>query len=123
LDSPRSPKALGAAAERAAARYLKAQGYRVLTRNYSTRGGEIDIIAADGDTLCFVEVKARASGDLTPPHAAVNRTKQARLRAAASAYLTAKRLHNRVCRFDVLSLVPDPRQASGWHVELLRDAF
>ena len=119
----RSKQALGAAGEKAAARFLRTQGYRLLTRNFSTPHGEVDIIAADGDTLCFIEVKTRASGDAPPPHTAVTPTKQRRLRAAATAYLTAKRLHNRLCRFDVLSLVPEPNQKTGWAVDVLQDAF
>ncbi len=116
-------KALGNAAERAAAAFLKAHGYAVLARNFSTQAGEIDIIAADGDTLCFVEVKSRTSEDFAPPHSAVDRQKQTRMRKAAYAYLVLKRLHDRLCRFDVLSLVPDPEQKSGWNIQLLRDAF
>jgi putative endonuclease len=114
---------LGSDGERAAMRHLKSQGYRLIARNFSTRHGEIDIIAADGETLCFIEVKTRARSDFAPPHAAVNRKKQMRMRAAATAYLTTQRLHNKLCRFDVLSLVPDPARKSGWAVEHLRDAF
>lgn len=123
MRTTRPQKALGDAAEKAAARHLKSQGYRLITRNFSTTSGEIDIIAADGDTLCFIEVKARASGNFGPPHAAVNRRKQGRMRAAATAYLTVKQLHNKLCRFDVLSLVPDPAGKRGWSIELIRDAF
>jgi len=119
----RPRQALGSAGEKTAARFLKTQGYRLLARNFSTPHGEIDIIAAEGDTLCFIEVKTRARRDAAPPHAAVDRRKQRRIRAAATAYLTANRLHDRLCRFDVLSLVPDPDQRSGWAIELLRDAF
>jgi putative endonuclease len=116
-------QALGAAGERAAARFLRRQGYRLLERNFSTAVGEIDIIAGDGETLCFVEVKTRASGEFAPPHASVGRRKQSRMRAAASAYLAAKGLHDRLCRFDVVSLVPAPDAKPEWEIELLRDAF
>ena len=116
-------QALGKAAEDAAAKFLKSRRYRILARNFSTRVGEIDIIAADGETLCFVEVRSRARDDSVPPHTSVGPTKQARVRAAASSYLTVKRLHNRMCRFDVLSLVSAPDTKAGWNIELLRDAF
>jgi len=119
----RDSKALGDAAERTAAKFLKKHGYTLLARNFSTRAGEIDIIAADGETICFVEVRSRGSSDSVPPHATVGRRKQARLRAAASNYLAVKRLHNRLCRFDVVSLVQAPDTRSGWDIELLRNAF
>ena len=115
--------ALGKAAEDAAARFLKTHGYTLLARNFSTRLGEIDIIAADGETLCFVEVKARTGGENTPPYVAVDRRKQARLRAAAARYLAARRLHSPLCRFDVVWMTPTPDAATGWKIELLRDAF
>lgn len=123
MSAKRRQDILGTDGERAAAQHLKSQGYRLITRNFSTRNGEIDIIASDGETLCFVEVKTRASGDFVPPHAAVNWKKQMRMRSAATAYLTAKRLHNKLCRFDVVSLVPDPARKSGWAIEHIRDAF
>lgn len=123
MKSARSRKALGDAAEEAAARFLRSQGYTIITRNFSTRSGEVDIIAADGETLCFVEVRSRAGDDTAPPYTSVGRTKQARVRAAASAYVARMRLQNKLCRFDVLSLVPDAGQKSGWEIQLLRDAF
>jgi len=119
----RDSKAQGDAAERAAARFLRRRGYTLLARNFSTRAGEIDIIAADGEMLCFVEVRSRGSSDSVPPHATVGRRKQARVRAAASQYLAVKRLRNRLCRFDVVSLVPAPGTRAGWKIELLRNAF
>jgi len=119
VDKAPSRKALGQAAERAGARYLKSQGYALLARNVSTAAGEIDIIAADAGTLCFIEVRSRSRGDVAP-HSSVDARKQARLRAAASAYLTTRRLHNRLCRFDVLSATPGD---AGWNFRLLRNAF
>ena len=116
-------KALGAAAEKAAARFLKSQGWSILAQNVSTRLGEIDIIAAEGETLCFVEVKSRSDRDFAPPHDSVSPGKQQRIRAAATTYLAARRLQNRLCRFDVVSMVPDADRPSGWDIELMRDAF
>jgi putative endonuclease len=116
-------QSLGAAAEKAAARFLKSQGYSILARNVSTRLGEIDIIAAEGETLCFVEVKSRSDRDFAPPHESVSPGKQRRIRAAATTYLATKRLQNRLCRFDVVSMVPATDQPSRWEIELIRDAF
>jgi putative endonuclease len=121
---PRDPRSeLGQAAENVAARHLRKHGFRILGRNVSTRRGEVDIIAADGDVLCFVEVKCRDSTDFAPPQASVNRGKQARIRAAAGAWLAMRRLHDRLCRFDVVSVTPDPEARSGWLVEHICDAF
>jgi putative endonuclease len=123
LASPLRSQALGAAAEKAAVRFLKSQGYTIIARNVSTRLGEIDIIAAEGDILCFVEVKSRSGSDFAPPSASVGSTKQRRIRAAAQTYLVAKGLQNRLCRFDVVSMVPVEGQTRRWEIELLRDAF
>src|SRR5947209_6203352 len=75
---------LGDRGERAAARYLRRQGLRVLVRGYRTRCGEIDLIARDGDTLVFVEVKARQRG---VPAEAVTAEKQRRITLAALHFL------------------------------------
>jgi putative endonuclease len=114
---------LGRAAERAALKFLRSRGYKILARNFAVRAGEVDIIAADGDAVCFIEVRARSDRRHGPPFASVGRRKQARLRAAAEQYLTARRLRDRPCRFDVVSVVPDPGQRSGWDIELLQNAF
>ena len=116
-------KALGNDAELVATRFLESQGYSVLARNFSTRRGEVDIIAAEADTLCFIEVRARARADVTPPYASITRTKKLRVRAAADAFIRLKGLRDQLCRFDVLSAVRNPDAAEGWDIELLRDAF
>ncbi len=118
-DLPHS-RARGAAAEEAAERYLVAHGYRIVERNLVTRVGEIDLIALDGDTLCFIEVKARASDEFGPAIGAVRRRKQEKIARAAAMFLARNR-SQRPCRFDVVGL---DRQADGsWAVTLVRDAF
>jgi putative endonuclease len=95
--------------ERAAARYLKKQGMRVLTRGFRTRWGEIDLIARDRDTLVFVEVKTRRRGE---PAEAVTPEKQKRLTRAAFQFLRRHRLlePSVPSRFDVVAIVwPDDR--------------
>jgi putative endonuclease len=105
--------------ERAAARYLRRQGLRVLARGYRTPLGEIDLIAREGDTLVFVEVKTRASGS---PAEAVTAEKQRRLTLAALRFLKEHGLLECRCRFDVVALVwPEGRGTPA--VEHLRDAF
>ena len=92
----------GRAAEDAAAALLEAHGYRVVARNVRLPGGEIDIIARDGDTVVFVEVKARASGSFGSAAGAVHARKRATLRAVASDWLqvAAPRAN---ARFDVVT--------------------
>jgi putative endonuclease len=96
---------LGDEGERAAARHLRRRGLRVITRNYRTPRGEIDLIARDGDTLVFVEVKTRRAGH---PAEAVTPEKQRRLSLAALTFLRRFGLLEQRCRFDVVAVVwPD----------------
>jgi len=110
----------GGVAEEEAVRYLTRRGYQVLERNVTTKAGEIDVVARDGDTLCFVEVKARRTDTYGPAVAAVTAAKQRRLARAAALYLMLRNLGEPPCRFDVLGL--DARDG-GWEFTLLRDAF
>ena len=91
--------------ERLAAKTLKAKGYRILARNYRNRWGEIDIIAMDGDTIVFVEVKTRSQHTQGRPEEAVTPTKQRQITRAASAWLHSHKLDNHRCRFDVIAIV------------------
>ncbi len=113
----------GRAAEDAAARFLRKHGYVLLARNFSTPQGEVDIIAADGKTIVFVEVRSLATLGPVEPQASVGPRKQARIRAAASKYLATKGAEGALCRFDVVSLVRDSETRGGWHIELFPDAF
>ena len=102
--------------EEQAACFLIGKGYRIVERNYQRRGGEIDIIAEDGEYLCFVEVKYRASAAGGFPQEAVTRTKQLRIARTAAMYLSEKRYSRRQCRFDVVAIDPDGQK-------LIRNAF
>jgi len=113
-------RAKGTTAEDSAAQWLERQGYVILERNVRTDAGEIDIVARDGDTLCFVEVKARAGDVHGPAIAAVTPAKQRRIARAASLYLMLCDLRDVPCRFDVLGLDPS---ADGWSFTLVRNAF
>jgi putative endonuclease len=98
-------RVLGDRGERAAARYLRRRGLRVITRGYRTALGEIDLIARDGDTLVFVEVKTRRAG---LPAEAVTAEKERRLTLTALQFLRRYRLLEQRCRFDVVAVVwPD----------------
>ena len=111
----------GRSSEAAAAEYLIANGFRVLERRFRTRAGEIDLIAEEGETLVFVEVKARTSLACGRPAEAVDRRKRARLARAASIYLMRSRDPDRPCRFDVVEILRVP--GDSLRVHLIRDAF
>jgi putative endonuclease len=78
-------RAFGARAEILAAEWLAAQGYRILTRKFTIPGGEIDIVAARGDAVAFVEVKARAK--LEAAYATITEAKRRRLARAVATWL------------------------------------
>jgi putative endonuclease len=90
--------------EDAAARYLAGQRVRILHRNWRIKAGEIDLVAKDGRTLVFVEVKARNSREVAEPFEAVNYWKQVRLRRLAEAYIAFEKPDFDSCRFDVVSV-------------------
>lgn len=113
-------RARGQAAEAQAVAFLEEKGLKVLGRNVRTPVGEIDLIARDGQTLCFVEVKARASKEFGEGVAAVNRAKQRRMARAAAWYL-ARFPWDGACRFDVLSLDLQPNGL--WRATYLPNAF
>lgn len=84
--------------------FLRTQGMRIVARNWRWRGGEVDIIAKDGETLVFVEVKGRARPDFSPPEEAVDPRKRAHLWRSAQAYLQGKPWVP--VRFDVVAVTP-----------------
>ncbi|MES1241713.1 MAG: YraN family protein [Acidobacteriota bacterium] len=110
----------GKAGEDDAVRWLERQGYRVVERNVVNHAGEIDVVARDGETLCFVEIKARASAAFGPAIAAVDFRKQRRISRAAALYLAMKGHRDVPCRFDVIGL---DWSGSEWRYTLVRDAF
>jgi putative endonuclease len=93
----------GAAAEQAAADYLVRQGLKLVTRNFRCRGGEIDLIMHDGETLVFVEVRSRSRADFGGAAASITASKQARIILAARHYL-AQNAVDAPCRFDAVLL-------------------
>ena len=110
---------LGDRGEREAARWLRRQGFRILVRGYRTPRGEIDLIAREGDTVVFIEVKTRRHGE---PAEAVTPEKQRRLSLAAIQFLKQHRLLDERSRFDVVSLVwPDAHRPPA--IEHIRNAF
>ena len=93
-------RAEGTWGEALVADYLRGRSYRLVAHSYHCRFGEIDLVAWDGDTLCFVEVKTRTNTQMGLPREYVTAGKQARLRKTALFYLSS---HDLDCpaRFDV----------------------
>jgi putative endonuclease len=106
-DSPRRAAAssLGADGERLAARFLERLGYRILARGHRQKLGEVDLIALDGSTIVFVEVKTWRRGQAGDPSEAVDARKQDRLTRAALTFLKERKLLEQPARFDVVSIV------------------
>lgn len=117
----KATQAVGAYGERLAVRHLVDAGMVVLDRNWRCRYGEIDIIARDGDVLVFCEVKTRRGEGFGQPVDAVVGAKARRLRRLAASWLATAGVRAEEVRFDVLSVLPQPRGAA--RVEHLRGAF
>ncbi len=97
---------VGREAEDRAADELVRLGLTVVTRRYTVRGGEVDLVALDGDVVVFVEVKFRSS-PFQPPELAVSAVKAARLRKAAARYVHEMGLQDREVRFDAVAVTPN----------------
>jgi putative endonuclease len=103
----------GAAAEALAARFLAARGLDIVGRNYRCRGGEIDLIARDGTTLVFVEVRLRSNRAFGGAAESITATKRRRLRLAAGRYL-AGLAREPPCRFDAILLDALASESIEW---------
>jgi putative endonuclease len=112
---------LGKSGENYACRELERRGYAILARRYRTRSGEIDIVARDGETLVFVEVKARRSCRYGTPLEAVTPFKRQRLVRMAAEYVLFKGVSNALCRFDVVSVLFG--EGLRPRVDIVRNAF
>lgn len=108
-------EALGQRGENVAARYLRNSGYTIIVRNFRCNLGEIDIVAKDGKTLVFVEVKTRTVDEPTPEDQ-VNTVKRHQLTKAAKLYLNRYGMPQPPARFDVVAIVwPDGREPQIRH--------
>lgn len=117
---PRQNLILGKSGEEAAAGFLKGKGYKILKKNFKTKLGEIDIVALDKDTLCFVEVKSRNSLRFGLPKEAVSVFKQRRICRAALSYLKENNNFDKKARFDVVSVT---YFKDSPEFDLVQDAF
>jgi len=114
---------LGARGEKAAARYLRRRGYKILLRNFRSGKAEVDIVARHKDWLVFVEVKTRETEQFGAPSEAVNRDKQRNLSKAALDYLRMlgnPRLH---FRFDIVEVIIASGSRKPEDIRLIQNAF
>ena len=121
-DADRVPASLGERGEQAAEDFLRRLGYVILERRVRGSLGEIDLIAVDGRTIVFVEVKTRRSHAKGRPDEAVDARKQRKLTVLALAWLKSRRLLNQAARFDVVA-VTWPDDAQPPRIEHFRNAF
>lgn len=117
----RKSKTVGQCGEDLAARALRRAGYTLLQRNARLGAYEIDIIAREGDTTAFVEVKTRRTADPVPPEENVGYTKRRHIRAAAHAYIAREDNPEMYYRYDIVSVIM-PEQGKP-EVSIFRDAF
>jgi len=107
----------GELAEQLALRFLTKQRLKLIDQNYHCRGGEIDLIMLDGETLVFVEVRYRKSSAFGSPLETVNYHKQQRIIHTAQHYIQAKQKYSFNCRFDIVGI--NHKNQVDW----LKDAF
>lgn len=114
-------KALGDHFEGVAARYLTSRGVTIVERNVYNRGGEIDLIGRDQNTLVFFEVRYRGAGSLTDPASSITYPKQKRLLKAAAFYLHRHGLWDAVSRIDVVAI--SPGTVKKYRVQWIKNAI
>lgn len=115
-------KAFGKLGEDMAERFLRRQGYKILSRNWRCAIGEIDIIAREKEFTVFVEIKTRRSVTFGPGYSSVTSAKQLKLIRLAHVYLKRYGLTEKPCRIDIVSIdmAQDDRVLN---IDLIKDAF
>ena len=114
-------KLLGQVGEKQVVKYLKKNKFKILEKNYTCPVGEIDILAKDGDYLCFLEVKTRVNENYGTPSMAVTPDKQRHIALAATSYLKRKSLLDAYCRFDVAEVLFEDND--NFAINYIEDAF
>ena len=105
-----------------AARFLESIGYRIVHRQLRGRFGELDLVAMDGETLVFVEVKTRASTAAGHPTESITLAKQKKITQSALVFLKKNHWLNRKSRFDVISIIW-PKRGEAPHLQHYINAF
>ncbi|MBI3562691.1 MAG: YraN family protein [Gammaproteobacteria bacterium] len=117
----RNTQDIGNQAEALALQYLTAQGLTLVTRNFRTKSGEIDLIMRDGDSTVFIEVRSRQKNSLVNSLESIDHHKQRKLIRSAQYYLKATpTLANQPARFDVVAVT---RHLDEFHTDWIKDAF
>lgn len=111
---------LGKMGEDMAVHFLQSHDFKIIERNFRCPLGEVDIIAVDGSTLVFIEVKTRSSYQFGLPQEAVNYKKQVKLRQLANYYIKYRGLYDMNCRFDVISVMCGTDVSN---IEQIKNAF
>jgi putative endonuclease len=111
---------LGKFGEELALKKLKRLGYKKIVRNYSCRLGEVDLIARDGDTLAFIEIKTRRGASIGCAKEAVNARKRRQLSKVALAYMKSNDCCEAKARFDVVAI---NLKDGNTQIEVIKDAF
>lgn len=117
----KNSRKIGDIGEQATADFLLRHGYEILKRNYTVRGGEIDIIARKGSMTCFVEVKTRQPSPLEEGEQAITPTKKKRIVAAAQRFIDEVKSDCEQCRFDVAVVTVSDKTVT--HLKYYVDAF
>jgi putative endonuclease len=121
VEDSKNKRGIGTRGEKLAAQYLTDNKYSIIATNYRIgRIGEIDIIAKDGEYICFIEVKARNTSIYGLPREAVTLHKQKKIRQIASIYLANTGNSNKSVRFDVVEIIWDVNKTT---IDLIKNAF
>jgi putative endonuclease len=112
----------GTAGEKLACEFLYRNGYDILETNYRCPEGEVDIVARQGDTLVFVEVRTKTSRGFGLPEESITPVKMARLRTVAARYGESHFNLPEVWRIDVIAIEMD-RKGRPWRIELIENAI
>lgn len=102
--------------------YLKKNGYKILSRNFTTKFGELDIVASNNTYVVFVEVKTRQKNPIARPCLSVNKSKQIKIMRCAYLYLKANRL-NLQPRFDIAEVYLKSSSSELHHINYIKSAF
>lgn len=111
---------LGKSGEAEAVSFLKGSGYRILAKNYRSKLGEVDIVAKDKETVCFIEVKTRYSDKFGLPQEAISDYKQRQIAKTALIFLKERKLFEKSARFDVVSILYSRGTPK---IDLIKNAF
>ena len=103
--------------------FLKKHKLKLISRNYTCRSGEIDLIMQDKDTLVFVEVRYRGNSNYGSPEETINRSKQLRITKAAQHYLLSNNPTEINCRFDAIAIENKPSASNQQKINWIKNAF